>query len=817
MNDGNVPAIPPSEGASVPQSGGRADPPQSGAGTARLDLSSIVATLLREKWVILLVAVVGMGGAFGYTYTQTPTYEASSMVGVSQDRTVPASNIVGEEAVQQPRSLEGEIGVLRNSMTLATRVAAELRSMGPESDTTPFPILVDEETQQPVSEDEGARRILEKVEFTPRPERDMIEIVVRSSDAGEASTIANVYAEKYKEFGRERARESVRAAREFLEERAAEQRKTIRQLEQKWEAFAEDNEVVELGEGGERLSSKFNELKTRRDELAFRLERERTQLKLLRKQLREVQSRLEGSLVEQQEASGLESEIQALEERIAENRAQAATYYAANPELEGDTTRIRSEFPELAEIIERTQALETQKQELTRRLAEQASGNQEAGAPPIERLTQLRSQTEEKELLIRQLESQVEALESQIADYETKLRGIPEQRLEREQIERRLEQAQAFQEDIRAELQKTRIAEATELGYVEVVRKASVPSAPIRPNMAQNLLLGLLLGIGFGVGFAFFKEATNTRLREPADIEAKGYSLLGVVPDMTDEITRAFEGRDFVEVDNRQMSTCLMPLLNPWSSVTENYRLIQTNLKSGQDGMPGTLLVTSAQQQEGKTVTAVNLALTAALSGKQVLIIDADMRNPSVHTMLGLSRTPGLADMLAQMSGSVEPLTETAPPSDRTNGKKPTTESFTYWASRTSVKNLHVIPAGITETAPTALLDSERIHQLVGVSREHYDLVFIDTPPTGVASDAVVIGTQANASTVVVSADGTDSRALDSVMKSLHTAGVQVAGVVLNRFDEEKAGQNDTFNSSYYSREEYDEYQERAGGVYEEA
>ena len=532
MHDGNAPAIPPSNGSSVPQSedatGLRAE-----TDGAQLDLSSIVATLLREKWVILLVGAVVTGAVFAYTYTQPSIYQASSIVEVSQESSRSASSIVGEDPVQQPRDLSAEVGVLRNSVTLASRVAKQLRSMGAPQEPAPFPVLVDAETGQPVSADAVARRILEKVEFAPRSERNMIEITVRSQDAGEASTIANIYAEKYREFSQERARESVHAAREFLEERAVEQRKTIQRLEQEWESFAKDHEVVELGEGGERLASKFNELKARRDELAFRLEREQTQLELLRTQLRDVQSRLEGTLVEQQEASGLESEIQALEERIAENRATAATYYAANPELEGDTTRIRNQFPELATLIDRTQALEAQKQELTRRLAEQASAGQEAGGPPLERLTQLRSQVEEKELVIRQLESQVAALDSQIVDYEEKLSGIPEQRLQREQIERRLKQAQAFQEKIRSELQRIRIAEASELGYVEVVQEASVPSVPVRPNTTQNVILGLLLGLGFGVGLAFLKEATDTQLRRPSDVEEKGYALLGVVPDMT--------------------------------------------------------------------------------------------------------------------------------------------------------------------------------------------------------------------------------------------------------------------------------------------
>jgi len=810
MQNGNVPAIPPSDEGGRLQSGSRAGP-QPQTGQARLDLSNIVSTLLREKWVILLVGVLMTGAAFGYTYTQDPVYQASSIVGVSQESGVPVSGIVGGETVEESRDLAGEVGLLQNSVALAARVAEELRSMGASEESVPFPVLVDAETGQPVSEDEAAHRILEKVAFAPRSERNMIEITVRSQDAGEASTIANLYAEEYRKFSQEKARESVRAAREFLEERAAEQRKTIRRLEQEWESFARDNEVVELGEGGERLASKFNELKARRDELTFRLERERTQLELLQKQLRDVQSRLEGDLVDQQEASELESEIGALEKRIAENRAQAATYYAANPELEGDTTRIRNRFPDLATLIDRTQALEAQKQSLTRRLAEQASGDR-AGGPPIERLTQLRSQTEEKRLVIRQLESQVAALDSQVANYEDKLSGIPEQRLQREQIDRRLKQAQAFQEKIRSELQETRIAEASELGYVEVVQEASVPSVPVQPKTVQNVILGLLLGLSFGVGLAFLREATNTRLRRPSDIEDKGYSLLGVVPDMTAEIDRTFDGRAFVDVEDRQMSTCLMPLLNPWSSITENYRLIQTNLKGKGEKVPGVLMVTSAQQQEGKTVTAANLGLTAALSGKQVLLIDADMRNPSAHTVLGLSRTPGLANMLAQMSVA---SSADRPPAATRNGEKPPTESYSYWANRTSVQGLHVIPAGITETAPTTLLDSERIHQLVGVAQQRYDLVLIDTPPTRAASDAVVIGTQINASTVVVSADGTDSRALDSAMKSLRTAGVQVAGVVLNRFDEEKTGQDGDFNSSYYSREEYDEYQNPAGEIYE--
>jgi len=814
MNDANTPAIPSSEGSSFPQSGGE---PRHRGGVeqdASLDLSSIVSTLLQEKWLILLVAFVVTGAVLGYTYTQTPVYQSSSMVRISQESDAPVSSIIEDESVQQPRDLAGEVGVLRNSLTLAKRVTQKLQKMAGSEETVPFPTLVDPKPQQPASEQKTARRILRKVEFTPIPERNMIEITAESQDPGEASTIANTYAKTYRQFSQEKARESLRAAREFLEERASEQRRTIRRLEQEWASFAKNNQVVELEDGGGRVAEKYNELKARRDELTFRLEREQSQLELLRQQLRNMRSKLDNDLAEQQQVSGIESEIEAVEEKIAEKRATAATYYAANPELEGDTTRIQREFPKLASLIERTRALEARKQELTQRLAGQIPGGRESsGEASIERLTQLRSQIQEKEFLIQQLKSQVSSLDSQIADYDTKLGEIPEQRLEGEQIRRRLEQAQAFQEEIRAELQQTKVAEESKIGYVEFVQKAFVPSVPVRPKTVQNLILGLLLGLGFGVGFAFLKEATNTRLRQPSDIEEKGYSLLGVIPEMTSEIDSRFDGRSFIEVEGQQMSTRLMPLLNPWSAATENYRLIQTNLESYEEDIPETLVVTSAQPEEGKTVTSTNLAITAAMSGKHVLLIDADLRDPSAHKMLGLSRKPGLADMLAETSDSSKP--PLGGDGEARDGKL-TTETRTFWAKSTPVENLHFIPAGITETVPTNLLDSERLGRLVEAGQMHYDIVLVDTPPMGAASDAVVIGTQTNASTLVVSADGTDERALDSAMKALYGAGMQVSGVILNRFKEQNASQYYIYSYSYYSREEYEEYQNRTHGVYEE-
>ena len=779
MNNGNLPASSDPDDEGIPLAGPSTETPGADADTT-LDLSNIVRTLWHEKWIILLTGIVVTGLMGGYTYTQPSIYQASSLVKIgSQSGGVAqvTGSITGEAAVNQPPGLSGEIGVLQNSIELAKRVAKKLRTHEDANEGKGFPVLSGGRT----GPEAVGQRILGKVEFAPRRERDMIAISVESRDPEEAAAIANLYAQEYRTYSQEEARSSVQAARNFLKTQAQQQRQKIDSLEGEWETFVRNNRLIERGEGGENVTSKFNELKSRHDELAFELEKQKTQLKLLRQQLRQFQPKVEQGLLEKQEASGLRSEITALEEKIAKMRARAATYYATNPKLEGDSTRIRREFPELARLLDQMDALEERKRKLTRQLVDKvSSGSAMADGSPVDRVAELRRQITEKQLTIEQLRSQRSALESQIDSYEAKLGDIPGQRIRREQIQRKLKQAEAFHKTIMSKLQRITVAEESELGYVQVVQSAFVPSMPIRPEIKKNLIQAILLGLALGVGLAFLREEMNPRLRSPEDIESRGYPLLGVVPNMDPEIEKAQDGRDFVEIEGRTLSTRLLPLLNPWSPVTENYRLIRANLgRNGKDD-PRALLVTSAQKEEGKTVTAVNLALTEALSGRRTLLIDADMRKPTAHEMLGMPRTPGLASILQ------------GPPEAK------------CW--KTLVDGLCFIPAGVAERGPANILDSNRIRDLLEEMREHFDVIVLDTPPTQAASDSIVIGTQTDVQTVVVSAADQDVGALDSVMESLRTANVPVAGVILNKFDD-RAQLSGKYSYSYYGHDdEYKEY-----------
>jgi len=732
------------------------------AGEAQVDFSEIWDTIREGKWIILLTCILITGAIAAYTYTQEPVYEATNIVSVQpQGQSQSLISYSGSAP-----DLADEVGLLQYSAELATRVASRLKETAKTVESEDyFPVLTDE-SGNVLSDQKAGQAIREKTSFVPLAQEQMIRILVRSEVPEEAAAIANTYADEYQKFTRERSRASVTAAREFLEEQAQKRRTEIRDLERQWANFARQNNVMKQGEDGSRLIQEYTGLETRRSELEFQLEQEQKALEILQDQLNQYEPELRNQVMQEQEASEMQSAISAINQQIAQLRTEATQYYVANPGLEGDTTRVQNEFPQLTELKDRIRGFERQKDQLIEQLVSQvsaASAGGEGGA--FSRIQQLQSRITEQKITISRIEAQIQALDQRLATYDNRLQNIPEQRLERKRLEQKLAQAEQFYSSIQNQLQQVIMKQESELGYVRPVRSAVVPSVPVSPNVEQNLILGLLLGIGFGVGLAFLRRALVDQLRSPEDLQAKGYSIVGVIPNMNREVRATFEGKETVKVGESQLSTLLFPLLNPWSPISENYRLVRTNLQHSISGdAPQVLLVTSPEKGDGKTLTAVNLAVTMAQSGKRTVLVDSDLRRPNAHRMLDLDSEPGVAEIL------------------KTDGSIPD------HIRPTAIDNLHFLPAGRSDVPPAESLGSDRMKKLLERLRGDYEVVIIDSPPVLAVSDPVLLSTQSDATLLVVSADRTDFRAVEVTEKTLSAVGVPVSGVIFNRFDNSKHG-----------------------------
>lgn len=197
-------------------------------------------------------------------------------------------------------------------------------------------------------------------------------------------------------------------------------------------------------------------------------------------------------------------------------------------------------------------------------------------------------------------------------------------------------------------------------------------------------------------------------------------------------------------------------------SVKEAYNAIRTNLLFTQHGEKCPIfVVTSPTANNGKTINSANLAISFAQMGKKTLIIDADMRNPSLNKLFGLHSKNGLSEILAGLTDNIS-------------------------VSKTDVDNLSVLTAGKIPPNPTELLASDRMDKLLGFVREHYDCVFIDTPPVNIVTDATVFAQKTTGYIVIVKTDTTKVPEVKTAVQTLESIGSSILGFILNDANSDK-------------------------------
>ena len=209
----------------------------------------------------------------------------------------------------------------------------------------------------------------------------------------------------------------------------------------------------------------------------------------------------------------------------------------------------------------------------------------------------------------------------------------------------------------------------------------------------------------------------------------------------------------------------------PKSVIAEQYRNIRTSIQySNLDKKLKTILVTSSTKNEGKTITTTNLAVNfAAIDKKKVLIIDCDLRNPSIHKEFGITNVGGLTDLLIEKN------------------------NIENYIKTTEIDNLHVLTAGVIPPNPSEILASKLMKDLLSDLKEIYDYIFIDTPPIGIVMDAGTLANKVDASILVVKSNGVEFKQLEETKRKLDAVNANIIGVVLTAYKSEKD------NNYYYA------------------
>lgn len=295
-------------------------------------------------------------------------------------------------------------------------------------------------------------------------------------------------------------------------------------------------------------------------------------------------------------------------------------------------------------------------------------------------------------------------------------------------------------------------------GSITKLDAATLPGSPVTPNLVKNMIVALILGVGLAVVLAVLSESFDDRLRSSEDVERKlGTPLLGFTPYVADD-----------EVSEQAN--------DPFSSLMEAYSSLRTSVDFAITGSNRIIQVTSSQPSEGKSLTTSVLAKKYAQLGRKTLLIDADLRKPTIANLFGAKRTSvGFAEVLLGDVSLADALLKDTP------------------------ENLDVLPIGSIPSNPVELLSSQLLVDFLAKYRKEYAVIVIDSSPVMGLADAPLISRHADGVVFIVEANRSQFGQTKSALRRLRNAGASVAGVVLTKYRSAEAGLSYDYMYNYYA------------------
>ena len=738
-------------------------------------LQEYLSIILRGKWVIIASLVLVTAATAFFTFKTKPVYEATSLVLIDIKGSQGSMPFLDFTGMAANNKITNELEILK-SRSMAEAVAGALRKQirldGPSSPMIPILQVVEDDIPQQKIDDvnEVTRRLLRVVTFSPIRESDVIRITAKSTEPIEASLLANTYTRMYAERNLNASRTRSRAVREFLQDQLTLKKTSLDTAEATLQSYMRTAGMVSLDGESNKVVQQLSQLEATRDGIEVDIRSRTKTLASYKEELIKQEPTLAKSIGE-----STDSYIKLLQEQIGTLQVQRDVVIAQNAGLAGDV-RLTDKLREIdAQIASLKKNLQSKTQAFLKTIGPGEAG----GGVTTGFVAQIKQKIIEQQIELEGLAARKRALTAVIGEYEGQFNQIPEKSIELAKLQRARLSNEKLYLLVEEKFNEAAITEKSEFGYVDIVDPAIVPTIPVSPNVRVNLMLGALIGLALGVAIVLLRSYLDVRVRTPEDLKRFGFVPLSAINQMTEELGKAeSNGNGSGSVNqNAAFDPLLVAYFNPLSPLAESYRRLRTNVLYAQMDSPlKSFLITSANPSEGKSTTVANLAIAFAQAEKKILLVDGDMRRPTLHTRFGLSKNPGLTDLFV---GSA---------------------TFDEVVNKEVVDNMDVLCCGTTPPNPAELLGSKRMQEFIQQMSIKYDLLLFDSPPLLAVTDAAVLSTSVDGAILVVSAGSTRAAAIQRASEFLMGVGGKLLGVVLNNFDVKKAygGYYGSYRYGYY-------------------
>ena len=565
---------------------------------------------------------------------------------------------------------------------------------------------------------------LDNVQIEPVRKTELVNINFLSKDPDLARKIANTIAEQYIQRNLNLKHEAALEANNWLNHHIGELKKKLETSEEALHTYKEKNKIVSLEEKQNIIVQKLSDLSSAVTEA----KKKSIGLETLYKQIKGFNSNKEA--IESLPAVINNSLIQGLK----------IEYISLVGAYNSESKKYGPKHLHIVKIASRIKTLEKRIASEVKKIINSIKIDYEVAL------------AQEKVLLQALEEQKKEALE------------LNKKAIKYNVLKRDTESNKQMFEVVLTRLKETDLTRGLKTTNVRIIERAEVPKNPVKPNIKSNLIQAALAGLFIGVIFAFFLEYLDNTIKTPEDVKRYlGIRFLGPVPH--------FNSSKQKDVSSPELIT----LHKPKSHTSEAYKGLRTNiLFSFPDNKPKTILVTSANPMEGKTITSVNLAVTMAQSGAKVVLIDCDMRKPRLHHILKLPNDKGVSSLIIGQNSLKEVLQEGP------------------------IQNLSVIPCGHRPPNPSELLASPNLKKILDELKIHYDLILIDSPPVVPITDSVIISRLVDGVILVLQGGATSRDVIIRGRDLLLNANAHIIGTIINNIDLTKR--------SYYHYYQYYQY-----------
>jgi len=687
-----------------------------------LNLRDCWRIIRRRAWLVVTVAVATSLASLGHAFLLAPSPVYRATASVRFERAINVSGLLLNDVlnISPVGDMETQVALI-TSFPVVGRAAVKLGLIPPEA--TPAEIRASTHYQDVVGDLAG------RVHVERSAGTSLIEISATATTPASAAQIANRMAEAFQEENIASRTQQVVDARRFIESQLKEVGQRLRQSEEQMKTFQESEHRFSIPEEARATSGRRAVLEAELERLAREINATETQLRLV-------------------------------EEGRSENRPAASSSPDADPAL----AKLHASLSELT--IERQDLL----------LTLFPSHPQVKGVEA--RIANIR-QSLVHALAAKRLALKAAAAEAQnaVASIKVKQAALPGAALEATRIERDVKVNERIFSLLKERLQEALIKEKEQGAEVSIVKPAIAPTTPVEPVQPfGKAQIGLLLGLLLGLIFAFIVETLDTSIGAIDEVEALMETrVLGVIPALDPTVDLVDEGPEAIaSAEARGRHPSLTSLFAPKSRLAEAFRSLRTNLVFATlERDLKTILVAGGAQMEGKTTVAINLAITLAQLGKKTLLVEADLRRPSIRRVLGLAKAPGLAEVVL---GSASLGEVTLGIADLMMGKV----GMERMLDSPGMDNFFVLLSGNPPSNPSELLSSQGLVKVLTEARGRYDYLILDSSPLLPVPDAAVLASRADATLLVIRVGHMPRVALRRAKALLDATSTRLLGVCLS-------------------------------------